>query len=231
MPVSTRARAVGIDTDGEDITPDVEELVSALKGEEPEVKEVWVQDEGEWVKKKLHASDVPEVRIDFDESATDLLPSWYEGRGQEMEHKWLNIDSRYSMAQLQKGWRPVRPEHYQDVRYTVKKTANLGEIITFMDIFLAEMPRERAEEIRRRVGTRLTNERVARIFGITQDTETLKDATGGLAQIIQEKGQIGLEAETLSQLPFDSPMAREARTLVDRLQADKERTLRANARR
>lgn len=230
MAVSTRSREAVIDTD-EDLSEDRENLASLLLNQEPEVQAIMVIEDGEWVERMLPASSAPAIEIESNLKDTELLPSWFEGRGKTMEAKWLNLDTRYSMRQMQKGWRPVRPAHYQDARYTVKKHVDLGEIIIYMDVFLAEMPRERAEKLRKMKNDQMLHDRIARIYGLNVDPDALKDATGGLAKIIQEAGQIGLESSSLSQLPYDSPMAREARALADRLYAEKEKSIRLNARR
>lgn len=231
MAVSVREREAKIEIT-DDIEGDRENLVALLLNQEPEVETIMVIEDGQWVEKSVTKGSVSDVLdLSVSENFAQLLPSWYEGRGKTMEAHWLNIDMRYAMRQLERGWRPVRPIHYADARYAVKKTAELGEIITFMDVFLAEMPIERAERMRKQLNDQAIHDRIARIYGLDVDPDAMKDATGGLAKIIQEAGQLGLESSSLSQLPYDSPMAREARQLADRLYAEKEKTLRLNARR
>jgi hypothetical protein len=200
----------------------LEDLMPEVSPEPIEI-EAWTVENGQYVKKMVPRVELVEDFASFDDDTAPLSASWYEGRGKEMEAKWLNCDTRFSSRQMQEGWVKVSPDHYQDTRYQVKTLPGIGQVITFQDCFLAEMPKEMAEAKRKAKAKRLTHDRLARMYGVgmgSMDPDAVAANFGDNAAIINTLGKDdgfrqGIERETLNALPYDSPMAREARALAD----------------
>lgn len=200
----------------------VEEVLAEATAtpEPPAMIEDWVQENGLWVKKFVATSEVLDVE-DMDETSGDLSAAWYEGRGKEMEPKWLNADTRFSSSQMQAGWVKVDPKNYKDPRYIVKNLPGLGECITFQDCFLCEMPKARAEALRKLKSDKRRQRQLARMHNVglgTLSQEKVAAQFGDNASLINSLGDKdpfsqGLEGETFRNLPYDSPMAKEARAL------------------
>jgi hypothetical protein len=223
MPTATGTRPTmgpkKIEMNGENL----EDVMPEITRSEPEEVEQWVIEEGQYVKKKIPRVEVSLDADDADEDAAELSAAWYEGRGREMEAKWLNADMRYSSKQLSDGWVKVNPAHYKDQRFQVKNLPGLGEVITFQDCFLCEKPIEKAEADRQRRARKRRERQLARMYSIgvgSMDPEAVSGRFGDNASIINTLGKDdgfrqGIEAATLQSLPYDSPMAVQARALAN----------------
>lgn len=189
-------------------------------------KTIAVMHEGRWVEKIVDSAEQEETMDELaslvDEDDIGILsPDWYEGRGKFMKPLWLNIDTRYSGRIRMRGWLPVDPKHYKDIRYRVRNLPEWGgNVITYQDCVLCEMPIDRAEKLLEIEQTKRILARAERLYGL--DVDQTSGKYGDYASMIVKANEHGPEKDFVNSLPWDSPLARTLRSLEGRVKAMRE---------